>query len=551
MKNVSNNFEKIKEEVFSEYKSLIDAGMVYTNASMYLSRKQLETISSQSKESKVLMSKNLPDDIKRLLQNCNISSKIENKTKRKKILKKSDFSSSTTEIEAIKHNCKKPLVKAINTKNIKNDEMELDKINKEIKMIIKNNGPRKKIEELRAKRRHILEETTKEDNEAESCSSDIYTHSPCMETTNKQKKNLLPFQKEIIEAAKNHDKLVLYGGRKDIFYDCYEYLGINEDGVTIIVTPNEHVARNKRFALEEKKAIAYFFNSATPLRVLRSGNYEKTKFIFMSPSFISNEAAIKIITDNIYNKGLLRRIVIDDADSVFLPGDDYSHATVLTTLFDKSQIILMTRTVSKSVLEQTKAIFFMQSAITIKDNPCNDNTYYGVIEYAINLKENIIKWIKKKNLLHARGIIICNNETEIMEMKLFLCEHGLKTSILTEDQNEKDYEYNVNEWMKEKQITLLTTEFYYIPINDNIRYILFTSEPASFSQYVSLSCAVGNDDDLSYSIIFTKQGNKLNTRDELMRKYVTNRTKCMKKIISDYTETNYSGCSKMCDICKH
>ncbi|XP_022785199.1 Bloom syndrome protein homolog isoform X2 [Stylophora pistillata] len=325
-------------------------------------------------------------------------------------------------------------------------------------------------------------------------------------------------QLEAINAAMmKHDCFILMptGGGKSL---CFQLTALMGAGASFVISPLRSLIQDQVQRLQSMKLPAVHLlgdagsgstrhlNSVYQDLSLRNPTI---KLVYVTPEKLSASDKLDSVMKSLYNRGLLDRIVIDEAHCVSQWGHDfrpdYKKLSVLRNKFPKLPFMALTATatprVQKDILHQlkmTKPKWFTQTF--------NRPNLRFIVKPKKKVMDEILQYIKTKQPASS-GIVYCLSRNDCERVADSLNEAGIKAIAyhagLSDDQRTQCQEAWIN---NRYQVVCATIAFGMGIDKATVRYVIHHSMPKSLEGYYQECGRAGRDGQLAECILFYLYG---------------------------------------------
>ncbi|TUB69603.1 Bloom syndrome protein [Bagarius yarrelli] len=211
---------------------------------------------------------------------------------------------------------------------------------------------------------------------------------------------------------------------------------------------------------------------------------------------------------NLYERGLLARFVIDEAHCVSQWGHDfrpdYKRMNELRRKFPKVPVMALTATATPRVQKDILNQLAMTRPQVFSMSFNRHNLKYSVLpKNPKKVDEDCINWIKK-HYPYDSGIVYCLSRNDCDNMASSLQKAGIVALSYHAGINDRDREYVQNKWINQDgcQVICATIAFGMGIDKPDVRYVIHASLPKSVEGYYQESGRAGRDGEISHCVLF-------------------------------------------------
>uniref|UniRef100_A0A673L5M9 ATP-dependent DNA helicase n=1 Tax=Sinocyclocheilus rhinocerous TaxID=307959 RepID=A0A673L5M9_9TELE len=342
-----------------------------------------------------------------------------------------------------------------------------------------------------------------------------FPHSPEMMKIFHKKFGLHQFRFSQLEAINasllGEDTFVLMptGGGKSL---CYQLPACVFAGVTVVISPLRSLIVDQVQKLTTLDICATSLSGdkkdseAAKIYMQLSRKDPPIKLLYATPEKVCASGRMISALQNLYERGLLARFVIDEAHCVSQWGHDfrpdYKRLHELRRMFPNVPIMALTATatprVQKDILNQLAMT--RPQVFTMSFN--RHNLKYSVLpKKPKKVDEECIQWIKKYYPRDS-GIVYCLSRNDCDTLADSLQRAGI--AALAYHAGLSDREYVQNKWINQDgcQVMCATIAFGMGIDKPDVRYVIHASLPKSVEGYYQESGRAGRDGEISHCVLF-------------------------------------------------
>ncbi|XP_040379717.1 ATP-dependent DNA helicase Q-like 4A [Oryza brachyantha] len=321
-----------------------------------------------------------------------------------------------------------------------------------------------------------------------------------------------PNQREIINATMSgNDVFVLMptGGGKSL---TYQLPALICNGVTLVVSPLVSLIQDQIMHLLQASISAAYLSASKEwseqqeiLRELMSPTCAY-KLLYVTPEKIAKSDALLRQLENLYSRGHLSRIVIDEAHCVSQWGHDfrpdYQNLGILKQKFPQTPVLALTATATATVKEDVVQVLGLANCIIFRQSFNRPNLRYFVWPKTKRCLEDINNFINANHFKEC-GIIYCLSRMDCEKVAAKLKEYGHKASHYHGSMDPEDRAHIQEQWSKDRINIICATVAFGMGINKpDVRFVIHHSLPKSIEGYHQECGRAGRDGQLSSCVLY-------------------------------------------------
>ncbi|KAI5593411.1 hypothetical protein BDE02_03G013400 [Populus trichocarpa] len=208
-------------------------------------------------------------------------------------------------------------------------------------------------------------------------------------------------------------------------------------GITLVISPLVLLIQDQIMHLLQANIPAAYLSAnmewTEQQEILRElcSDYCKYRLLYVTPEKVAKSDVLLRHLESLNGRGLLARIVIDEAHCVSQWGHDfrpdYKELGILKKKFEKTPVLALTATATASVKEDVVQALGLVDCIVFRQSFNRPNLWYSVIPKTKKCLEDIDKFIKE-NHFDECGIIYCLSRMDCEKVAEKLQECGHKTA---------------------------------------------------------------------------------------------------------------------------